>query len=285
MKINNSTPDKHKYLSVLSHIPRPPERLFYRGQLPKERVPTVAIIGTRKPTPYGKEVAQMLAYDLARRGVVIVSGLALGVDSLAHRAALEAGGVTIAVLANSVDHIYPRSHAGLAEQIINNSGAILSEYEPPTDARDFQFLARNRIVSGLSDGVIIIEAAARSGTLSTAAHALQQGKEIFAVPGNITNPLSAGCNMLIRQGATPVTSAQDVLDVIVPHVVVAQTPLPLGDTPLETKIIELLQTGIRDGDTLHRHSGANASEFNQALTMMEINGVIHPLGGNQWTLR
>ena len=140
----------------------------------------------------------MLAFDLAKKGVTIVSGLALGIDGIAHAAALEAGGTTIAVLANSVDTVYPASHRSLGEAIIEHGGALISEYEPPRPAREFQFLARNRIVSGLSDAVIIIEAAARSGTLATATHALAQGREVFVVPGNITSPLSMGCNTLLK---------------------------------------------------------------------------------------
>lgn len=285
MKINRATPEKHKYLHLLGVIPTPPAAIYFTGHLPAERIPSVAIVGTRKPTAYGKEVAHSLAFELAKRGVVIISGLALGTDAVAHRAALEAGGTTIAVLANSVDTIYPRSHKALADEIIANSGAILSEYEPPREARSYQFLARNRIVSGLSDAIIIVEAAARSGTLSTATHALDQGKEVFVVPGNITSPLSAGCNALLKQGAHPVTQVEDILEVIAPELLAPQSMLPLGSTPLESKIIELLQAGIRDGDALQQNAGVAPSEFSQAITMMEINGTIRALGANQWALR
>lgn len=285
MKINRATPDKHKYLAYLSTIPRPPKNMFFLGSLPVERRPTVAIVGTRKPTSYGKEVTHKLSFDLAKHGVIIVSGLALGTDSIAHRAALEAGGTTLAVLANSVDHIYPRSHASLADQIVQRGGAILSEYEPPREARAYQFLERNRLVSGLSDALIIVEAAARSGTLSTAMHALEQGRDVFVVPGNITSPLSAGCNSLLKQGASPITCAEDVLEIVAPQLTKEQAALPLGGTPIETEIIKLLQAGIREGDELLRKIGAAPSEFNQALTMMEITGTIRALGGNKWSLR
>lgn len=286
MKINTVIPDKHKYLQIIGSIAKPPSLLYYRGTLPENRLPSVAIVGSRKPTPYGKEIAHRLAYELAKEGVVVISGLALGIDSIAHRAALEAGGTTIAVLGNSVDYIYPATHKALGEQIIQQGGAVLSEYEPPMEARDFHFLARNRIVSGLADAVVVVEAAARSGTLNTAAHALEQGKDLFAVPGNITSPLSAGCNMLLKQGAYLATSSQDILEVIAPqHSTTAQTSLPLGTTALETTIISLLHAGMRDGDLLQQKSGATASDFNQAMTMMEINGVVRGLGANQWTLR
>lgn len=254
------------------------------GELPTERRPSVAIVGTRKPTAYGKEVTHRLAYELAKRGVIIISGLALGVDGLAHRATLEAGGTTIAVLGNGLDSIYPAAHRTLAQQVVESGGAILSEYEPEVGARGYQFLERNRIVSGLADAIIITEAAARSGTLNTAGHALEQGRDIFVVPGNITSPLSSGCNALLKQGASPVTEAKDILEVIAPQQLQPQAVLPLGATPLETKIITLLQAGLRDGDQLQQKAGVQASEFNQALTMMEINGTVRALGGNQWTL-
>ncbi|MEO7904443.1 MAG: DNA-processing protein DprA, partial [Candidatus Saccharimonadales bacterium] len=159
MKINRVTPSKHNYLRILSTIPNAPTELFFRGTLPSDRVPTVAIVGTRRPTSYGKEVCHTLAHDLAKRGIVVVSGLALGIDAIAHRAALEAGGTTIAVLASSVDQITPHTNRGIGEAILDHGGAIMSEYDPPNSGRDFQFLERNRIVSGLSDAIIIVEAA------------------------------------------------------------------------------------------------------------------------------
>jgi DNA processing protein len=285
MKINRATPDKHNYLRLLSEIPSPPKQLYVMGTLPAERLPSVAIVGTRKPSSYGKEVTQRLAYDLAKKGLVIISGLALGVDGVAHRTALEAGGITIAVLANGLPQIYPATHKDLADQITKQGGAVLSEYEPETSARTYQFLQRNRIVSGLSDAIIITEAAARSGTLNTAMHALEQGKEVFVVPGNITSPLSTGCNTLLKQGARPATCADDILEVIAPDLLQSQATLALGNSPLETTIIQLLTSGVRDGEELQRRSGSTISEFNTALTMMEITGSIRALGANQWTLR
>jgi DNA processing protein len=285
MKINKLSPQKHKYLQILECVAKQPESLYFIGTLPTTRIPSVAIVGTRKPTAYGREVTHQLAYDLANRGIIVVSGLALGVDGLAHRAALEAGGITIAVLANGLPEISPSTHRGLAADIVAASGAIISEYEPGVSARGFQFLERNRIVSGLSDAIIITEAAARSGTLNTAMHALQQGKEVFVVPGNITSPLSAGCNALLKQGATPITCAEDILEVIAPDLLHPQVILALGSTPLESTLITLLQSGIRDGDELQQKSDTNASEFSQALTMLELSGTVRALGGNQWTLR
>jgi len=285
MKINTIVPEKQEYLRSLVDIDQSPKRLYFIGKIPEKRLPTVAIIGSRKPTAYGKEVTGRLAYELAAKGVVVVSGLAIGIDGLAHQGALEANGTTLAVLGNGLNQIYPSSHQQLAKNIIKNEGAIISEYEPSMPGLPHQFLERNRIVSGLSDAIIVVEAATRSGTLSTAAHALNQGREVFAVPGNITSPLSAGCNALIKQGATPLTSSADVLDVIAPQDSARQASLVLGDNREEAMIIELLQKGLRDGDELLEQSQFDPVLFNQTLSMLEIKGIIKALGANQWTLR
>lgn len=285
MKINRISPLNSKYLQIICTIANSPKKLHFIGKLPSNRVPTVAIVGTRKPTAYGREITYKLANDLASRGIIIVSGLAIGVDGIAHQAALDAGGITLAILANGVDIIYPAIHKVLANKIIANGGAIISEYEPGTNARNYQFLERNRIISGLSDAVIVTEAAIRSGTMATVAHALEQGREVFVVPGNITSPLSAGCNNLIKQGAHPITCADDVLEIIAPDMLKRQSLLPLGSNTLESAIINLLQSGIRDGDELHSQTNVGISEFSQALTLMELSGMIRALGGNQWTLK
>lgn len=285
MKINRIDTEKEEYLQRSIGLDDFPKKLYILGNLPKKNIPTIAIVGSRKPTQYGREVTERLAGDLARAGVVVISGLALGIDSIAHRATLEASGITIAVLANGLDTIYPRNHQALARQIVENDGAILSEYESGTPPLPFRFLQRNRIVSGLADGIVVVEAATRSGTLSTAAHALDQNKEVFAVPGNITSPLSSGCNALIKQGATPVTDTKDILDIIVPSDKTEQTQFILGDTPEEVSILQLLQSGLRDGDELLQKTKLDPTTFNQTLTMLEIKGMIKPLGANRWTIR
>ena len=292
MKINTITPDNHIFTQRLTSIAKPPTNLSYIGELPQNRPPVVAIVGTRKPSKYGVEVTQRIAYDLAKRGVVIVSGLALGVDALAHQAALEAGGVTVAVVVNQLPDISPRTNLHIAKRIIQQNGAIISE-NTDTDKNTINkasFVWRNRLVSGLSDAVIITEAAAKSGTLNTAGHALAQGREVFVIPGNITSPLSVGCNNLLKQGATPITEARDILEIIAPHLVSRksknnQIKLPLGDTPAENIIIQLISSGVRDGDQLQQQSSLPAADFATTLTMLEINGLIKPLGANQWTLR
>lgn len=262
-----------------------PKKLYYIGTLPAERRPTVAIVGTRKPTTYGRDVTEHLAYELAKRGVVVVSGLALGVDAIGHRAALKAGGTTIAVLANGLSQIRPMTNRQLGEDMIANGGAIISEYAPEEPPYLNRFLERNRIVSGISDAVLITEASSRSGTLNTAKNALEQGKDVFVVPGNITSPSSAGCNALLKQGAIPVTDVDDILARIAPVLNTDQTQLPLGANPLQTKIIKLLQSGVRDGDQLQEKLALPIHELSGELTMMEIEGTVRALGANQWTLR
>ncbi|MDO4773713.1 MAG: DNA-processing protein DprA [Candidatus Saccharibacteria bacterium] len=289
MEINRIRPDEHTFTQRLAGIADAPKSLCYMGVLPAERTPVVAIVGTRKPTSYGREVTQRLAYDLAKQGVIIVSGLALGVDGIAHRAALEAGGRTVGVVIDELPQISPRSHIRLAHTMIKQGGAILSEWGRGDGApmAKWAFLRRNRLVSGLADAVIITEAAARSGTLNTAAHALNQGREVLVVPGNITSPLSEGCNALLKQGASPITYANDVLDIIAPQLrqQSAQQTLPIGTTPAETDIIRLLAAGVRSGDELQKRAKLAAADFATALTMLEINGMIQSLGANQWRLK
>jgi DNA processing protein len=284
MEIKSTTTDQQPYLRILDHYTGMPRRIFYKGSLPLDRRPTVAIVGSRKPTSYGKGVTYDFAYSLAQKGVIIISGLAFGVDAAAHRGALDAGGITIAILAGGLDSIYPKSHTRLANEIIEKGGVLISEYPSGTSTRQFQFLARNRLISGLADGVVITEAAARSGALSTINHALDQSKEVFVVPGNITSILSAGPNKLLKQGAQPALSQDDILEVIAPELLTQQTQLALGDSPVENKIITLLKEGVRDGDQLQLQTGADASSFLTALTMLEINKLIRSVGGNQWIL-
>jgi DNA processing protein len=283
ININRKSIVSKSFLSPLLQLTKIPENLYIKGNLPTSRPPVVAIIGTRRPTPYGREITQTLATDLARSGVVVVSGLAAGIDTIAHTATLDTGGITIAVLAQGLHSIYPASNRGLAERIAKN-GALITEYALGEEAFKSHFLARNRIVSGLADAVIVTEAADRSGTFSTVAHALEQNKEVFAVPGPITSLLSAGPNRLLQQGAHVVLSADDVLNVIAPHLIAGQRKFVFGNTPLESKIIELIQQGIRSGDELLAKSEASASEFMEAMTMMELNGTVRAIGGNQWTI-
>ena len=289
MEINRIRPDEHNFTQRLASIANPPKSLCFMGTLPTSGAPVVAIVGSRKPSAYGREVTEQLASDLATAGCIIVSGLALGIDGIAQRAALEAGGTVIGVIPNELPDISPQTNYKLAMNIIEKGGAILSEWKKGDGkvVNRWSFLERNRLVSGLADAVIITEAAERSGTLNTAAHALSQGRDVFAVPGNITSPLSAGCNALLKQGAYPATEAKDILQIIAPEQLKKsdQSQLPLGSSPEETIIINLIASGVRSGDQLQQQSGLSASNFSTALTMLEINGMIKPLGANNWALK
>lgn len=289
MEINRIIPDEHNFTQRLASIANPPKSLCFMGTLPTSGAPVVAIVGSRKPSAYGREVTEQLASDLAKAGCIIISGLALGIDGIAQKAALEAGGTVIGVIPNELPDISPQTNYKLAMNIIKNGGAILSEWKKGDGkvVNRWSFLERNRLVSGLADAVIITEAAERSGTLNTAAHALSQGRDVFAVPGNITSPLSAGCNALLKQGAYPATEAKDILHIIAPEQLKKsdQSQLPLGSSPEETIIINLIAGGVRSGDQLQQQSGLSASNFSTALTMLEINGVIKPLGANNWMLK
>src|SRR5690349_13682617 len=188
--INQFSPEESIFSQMTQPIAKLPKSLYLMGNLPKAKGPTVAIIGTRKPSAYGREVGYRLAYDLAKRGVVIVSGLALGMDAIAHKAALDAGGTTIAVMPGGLDRIYPATNTALGERIIANGGALISEYPAGEQIFPGNFIARNRIVAGIADGVLVVEAAIKSGTLHTASFALDYGRPVMAVPGEITNPMS-----------------------------------------------------------------------------------------------
>lgn len=293
MKINRIIPDDSIFTQRLANIAKPPKSLCYIGKLPETEVKRVAIVGSRKPTSYGREVTEELSYNLAKKGIVIISGLALGVDGIAHRSALEAKGKTVAVVVNKLPDVSPRSHTQLARRISQEGGAIISEYSQ--EDRDitigkWSFLHRNRLVSGLSGAVIITEATARSGTLNTAGHALAQGRQVFVVPGNITSPLSAGCNSLIKQGASPVTCVEDILEVVAPEKLAPKSKskkqtVPLGENSDENNILQIIYSGVRDGDEIQRLSKMTVQNFNTTLTMLEVKGMIKPLGANQWTVR
>ena len=291
-KINQIRPQEANFTKVLSSIAVMPEMLYYYGKIPENMVKTVAIVGSRHNTRYGEEVAYKISYELAKRGVIIVSGLAFGIDSIAHRAALDAGGTTIAILGTPINEIYPRNHLPLAKEIVEKGGAVMSEYGPKVKCypESSSFLQRNRIISGLSDVVIVVEAAEKSGSLNTATHALNQGKEIFAVPGNINNPYSKGCNKLIKEGANPYTELDDVLKVLFPEQFVKKKkkvsqPLLFGDSEEELKILKALSEGIENGEEIIKKTGLSTEIFNETITLLEIKDSVSSLGANNWMLK
>lgn len=273
-----------RYPDILRHISDPPKQLFWAGQALDSFMsrPRLAIVGSRKVSAYGRQVTLQLSRDLAGYGIVIVSGLALGVDAIAHRGALEAGGQTIAVLPTSLDALYPVNNAGLGRRIVANGGTLASEYPRGSPFQfKYNFVARNRIISGLSDAVLITEAAADSGSLHTAEFALQQGREVLVVPGNITSPTSQGTNQLLKMGATPVTEALDVLRIFGLEPTTAKLKKQ-GGNPAEQTLLNLLSAGVHEGETLLIDSGLPIADFNQALTMLEINGQVQSGGADTW---
>lgn len=266
-------------------IPGAPKKLYVAGSLTEVLArPRVAIVGSRKVTTYGKLVTAQFASELARAGVVIVSGLALGVDGIAHKAALEAGGITAAVLPTGLDKIYPSAHHELAKQILAHSGALLSEYPEGTQGFKGNFIARNRLVSGLSDAVLITEAAEHSGTLHTAEFATKQGKPLLVIPGNITSLQSAGTNNLLKSGATAVTGLADVLSILGISAADEKKTKPAGANSDEQLLIDLLWSGVTESAELLHKSGLDIQRLNQTLTMLEISGTIHSLGNGYWAL-
>lgn len=269
---------------ILRNIPDPPRQLYLITSNWSDLLarPWVAIVGSRKVTDYGKLVTTRLASDLAASGIVIASGLAIGVDGVAHQAALQKGGLTVAVLAGGLDYIHPSCHRRLAQQIIGRGGALISEYPLGIPSYPKHFIARNRLVSGLSQAVVITEAAQKSGTLHTARFALEQGREVFAVPGNITSSTSVATNNLIKSGATPVTDSQDILRYL--GIQSGPSKPPTGATPNEQLLLNLLHTGETESATLLTKSNLSVQQFNQTLTMLEITGAVRPLGNNHWTI-
>lgn len=285
MIVNKITTNQKEYPDQLRNIASPPKALFCVGDMaPLAKKPIVSIVGSRAVTPYGKQVTIKLARELASRGIAIVSGLALGVDALAHQAALEAGGYTAAVLPSSVEQVYPATNRQLAKRIIDQGGALLSEYNGPMESFKSNFIARNRLVSGLAGVLLITEASERSGTLHTANFALEQGRTVMAVPGNITSPASAGTNNLIKAGALPATDVSDILTALgldgrQEHVEI------LAANPEEEVLLTLLKSGMTDSSLLLAESNLASSVFNQTLTMLEITGKIKPLGSGHWGLK
>lgn len=280
------------YPRNLLEIHTAPLLLRVRGTLLPQDKAAVAIVGSRKCSTYGKKMAQKLSRDLAARGVTIVSGLARGIDGVAHRAALDAGGRTIAVLASGVANIYPPEHLELAEEITQH-GAVLSEAALDGVPRGELFPQRNRIISGLSLGVVVVEASLRSGTLSTARHALDQNREVFAVPGRVGDKTSEGTNSLLKQGACLVRDADDVLEQLGPIEIPTVTPgvkpesetrspAPPGLDPVQRTLFEALSEGEVELEQLLERTRLRASEASSALFMLEMKKLVRRKPGNRF---
>lgn len=268
------------YPRRLKEIDQPPPVLYLRDNLQPEDEWAVAIVGTRGITAYGRQVTAEIASVLARRGVTVISGLARGIDAEAHKAALNAGGRTLAVLGSGVDQIYPPEHRQLANQIIA-SGALMSDYAPGTPPDGVNFPPRNRIISGLSMAVIVIEAGERSGALITAEFAADQGREVFAVPGNINAPKSVGCNRLIHQGARPLLTPEDVLESLdlasFQQQRVARAVLPKDE--VEARLLSVLTREPMHVDDIRARVDMPIEKVSATLALMELKGMVRQLGG------
>ena len=275
--------DDEDYPRLLKEIDQPPPVLYLRGTLKPEDEWAVAIVGTRRSTAYGRQVAEEIAAGLARSGVTVVSGLAVGVDTIAHTATLRAGGRTLAVLGTGVDQIYPPGNHHLAEEIIHQ-GALISDYPPGTRPDAANFPPRNRIISGLTRATIVVEAGESSGALITANFALEQNRDVYAVPGGIFSPQSKGTNRLIQQGAAPLLSVEDILTELNMELVVEhkQARLALPEDPLEAAILKLLRQEPLHVDEIGVQSGLQIAQVSAALTMMELKGLVRQVGGMQY---
>ncbi|TSC71547.1 MAG: DNA processing protein [Parcubacteria group bacterium Gr01-1014_38] len=291
--VSESSPD---YPELLRHIYDPPLALYVRGAFPPEGT-RVAVVGSRNASPYGRSVTHALVRPLAARGCTIVSGLAYGIDAEAHHASLAVHGRTIAILGSSVDDasLYPRAHRALAAEIVAQGGAVVSEFPPGTGARPEHFPQRNRLLAGMSHAVVVIEASATSGALITARLALEENREVLAVPGPITSPLSAGTHRLIKEGAAPACSAEDVLEALALRDVLAlpraaeAAPAaralahPEG-APTETadRILQILTLDPQPIDAVIAASTLPPHEASAALSLLELQGLARDVGGKQY---
>jgi DNA processing protein len=271
-----------KYPENLRGLDDAPPVLYFRGKMSAMDVNAVAIVGSRKMTSYGRDVSEKLATELAVHGVSIVSGLAFGIDATAHKAALSAGGRCIAVLASGVDVVTPKSNSWLAESIIKEEkGALVSEFPLGTEPQKSFFPHRNRIISGLSKAVIVIEGMQKSGTIHTAHHAAKQGREVFAVPGSITSPMSAAPHYLIKNGAKMITAVEDVLEELDMQLKVDSEAMEkvMPADKSESELMGIIENEALHLDELARISGLKVAAVSAKLTVMELKGLVKNLGG------
>ncbi len=278
-----------EYPTLLRKISSPPSCLFARGAVSPSCI-AVAIVGTRKATADGRLTARQIAYDLAKAGIVIVSGLAMGIDAAAHEGALAAGGVTIAVLANGLDAVYPASHQSLAESMCARGGALFSEYPEGTPPLRHRFLERNRIVSGISVATVVVEAPIRSGSKTTARLALEQGREVFVVPGSVHHKNFEGSHQLIREGARLVTNARDIADDLEETLLTYRGILGNPELHKEEKrsddadcglILEALRSSLAPLtiDNISEITHLETQRVNQGLSLLSLEGTIEEFQG------
>lgn len=282
------TREDAEYPRYLRNVADAPPVLYVRGRAALSDARTLAIVGSRNCTAYGTRMARRMARDLTRSGVTVISGLARGIDSAAHRGAVDVQGRTIAVLGSGVDVIYPPEHRMLADEILECGGSIVSEQPPGASPRSQNFPARNRIISGMSEGLLLVEGAARSGTMSTVAYAAEQGREVLAVPGQADSPLSVSTHLLIRDGARLVTSAMDIFEDMgwqkqmkLKDSVEKPQTLNLPLTQAEQQVYNLLAGGPADTESLVESLRIPPPELNSLLTILELQGIIRKLPGRK----
>ena len=287
MNYTKTTIKQHPFLEILdccgkSEQKQAVKELYYYGHLPNPRPRVVAIVGARHCTRYGEEIAYKAAYELAKRGVVVVSGMAYGIDSCAHRGCLDAGGITVAVLGTPIDKIYPRCNYELAKRILER-GAIISEYPPEHKTNAFDFQIRNRIVSGLSDAVLIVEASEHSGTIGTYEAALKQNKNVFVVPGDLTRAMSVGTNTMIREGAHPYLDVSDIMLSFGSSAVVPKIG-ELAGLPREVQnVYAAICCGYRTSGAIMDILKLSPSSLNIATSMLELRKIVKEDAG-RWSL-
>lgn len=281
------TMDNSDYPALLKQIYDPPFCLFVRGDISNLQNP-LAVVGPRKYSAYGKQITEEIVPKLTRCNVEIISGLALGIDGIAHNATLQAGGRTIAVLGSGInnDNIYPACHRQLSERIIEKGGALISEYPPGTEPNTFTFPRRNRIVAGMSLGTLVIEAAEESGALITAQFALDSNREVFCIPQNITSPTAFGSNKFLKNGAIIVTEAEDIINAFnLQEITKKSSPTKIiASNPIEEKILQLLSREPIHVDVIIKHSGISSQDISSTLILMEIQGKIKNTGGMMYIL-
>lgn len=273
------------YPRLLKEIYAPPPLLYYRGTLPGPTELLLAVVGSRKMSAYGRQITEQLVAALAAAGCTIVSGLALGIDGLAHQTTLQSGGKTIAVLGSGLDVVYPAANRSLAAQIVERGGAVVSEFPLGTEALKFNFPIRNRTIAGLSAGVLVTEAGDRSGALITAAHALEQNREVLAVPADITRPNAGGTNQLLKAGARVVTAPSDVFELFGIQPADAPTTVVEPQNETEQTLWQLLNRQPIHVDKLVQLARLEVSTVSAALLVMEVRGLVRNVGDQQYCRR
>ena len=286
-EIRSITQDSEHYPPLLREIPQPPQQLYVRGNVALlQHTPLLAVVGSRKASPYGKQCIKYLLPEVVAAGVPIVSGLAFGIDSLAHRVCVEAQQPTIAVLGSGIDDhsIYPRTHISLAHQIITHGGVLVTEYPPGTAGYQSNFPERNRIIAGLCQATLIVQAARRSGSLITARCALESNRDVWAVPGNITDPLAQGTNYLITQGVTPITQPSDILQLLgIENVTPEKSRAALSDEQLA--LLQFLSDTPQHIDTIITETALPPEKIAALLIELELTEHVQHVGGMQYVKR